>query len=92
MAATIVVIRDEKQWEVVQDLLGQLEQGGIIVPPETVERLDENCPGWEDMIDDKYIDYDFGGEADVLVDIARDQNHAAATLDDYLIEKQSEQE
>lgn len=91
MSATVVVIRDEKQWEVIQDLLEQLEQGGILVPPDTVERLDENCPGWEDMLDDKYIDYDFGGEYDVVFDIARNGNYADKALDDILIEKSREE-
>jgi hypothetical protein len=91
MAATIVVIRDEKKWEVVEELLGDLEEGGIIVPPEEVERLDENFPGWEDHLE-KYMEYDFGGDPNVLVDVARNDNFAAMTLDDFLIEAQRQQE
>lgn len=87
MAATVVVIRDEKQWEIVLDVLGQLEQGGIIVHPDKVEQLDENFPGWEDHLD-KYIEYDFGGEAELMVDVARLDNFAGNTLDDILIPAQ----
>lgn len=84
MAANIVVLRDEREWLIVSRVLSELEQGGIIVSPDTIERLDENFPGWEDEIDQP-IEYDFGGEPDIAIDIARNGNHADQALDDYLI-------
>ena len=35
MAANVVVIRDEKEWEIISRVLGELQQGGIIIPPES---------------------------------------------------------
>ena len=87
MAAYVVVVRDENEWEIISRVLGELRQGGIIIPPEKVEHLDENFPGWEDHLD-TFIDYDFGGEPDIAIDIARAGNHACSVIDDQLIEAQ----
>lgn len=90
MAAKIVVIRDEKTWNTVNDVLGDLDEGGIIIPPEECARLDENMPDWEEHLGG-LIDYDFGGEPDILIDVARDGNFASTTIDDILIPIQARQ-
>lgn len=91
MAANIVVIRDEEQWALIGRLLDRLGEGGIIVPPEKCEHLDENCPGWEDMLYDT-IEYNFSSDHDIYVSVAKDENPAESTLDDFLIEEQSREE
>lgn len=83
MAATVVVIRDKEEWDRVTDLLGQLEQGGILVSPEACEILDNEHPAWEDSLD-KYIDYDFGGEPQVTIDVAYKDNFAMESLKDAI--------
>lgn len=85
MSANVVVIRDAQEWEVISKLLSKLRDGGIIVPPEHAEYLDEQFPGWEDHLEEP-IDYDFGGNApDISVDIALDNTFAASELDEHLI-------
>lgn len=83
MAANVVIIRDEQEWEVINRVLVELNEGGIIVPPEECKRLDENIPGWEDEVE-TFIDYDFGGDADVFVDIARNGNFASDAITEDL--------
>ena len=89
MAANVVVIRDEQKWEIIRELLADLCQGGIIIPPEQAERLDENFPGWEDHLD-TYIEYDFGGEPEVTIDVAYEGSYAQRTIDSQLIDAQQE--
>lgn len=86
MAATVVAIRDKEEWNRVIDLLGRLEQGGIIVSPEACEILDSEHPGWEDGLD-KYIDYDFGGEPEVMIDVARPDNFAMESLKNAIVDQ-----
>lgn len=88
MPATVVVIRDAQEWEVISKLLSRLRDGGIIVPPEHAKYLDEQFPGWEEHVEQP-IDYDFGGgEADIFVDVVGRDNCAASALDAYLIAEQ----
>ena len=86
MAATVVAIRDKEEWDRVVDLLGQLEQGGIIVSPEACEILDNEHPDWEISLD-KYIDYDFGDEPQVTIDVAFKDNFAMDSLKDAIKEQ-----
>ena len=83
MAATVVAIRDKEEWDRVIDFLGRLEQGGIVVSPEVCEILDNEHPGWEDGLD-KYIDYDFGGEPQIMIDVAYLDNFAMESLKDVI--------
>lgn len=86
MAATVVVIRDLAEWEVILNFLGKLEEGGIVVPPAEASQYDASYgAGWETNLD-KYVDYDFGGQAEVLVDVARGDNFAGSTLKDLIEE------
>lgn len=75
-----------QEWEVITTLLSTLREGGIIVPPETVEELKERGVTQEQLDGLTYLeDYGFGGEADVLVDVARDNNYAFGELLEALL-------
>jgi len=68
MAAYIVRV-SEADWPVVRHYLNELQQGGIIVPPEVAVELERQTG--EDFPDGELIeDYDFYGEADIWVDVA----------------------
>lgn len=76
MAAYVVLVRDEKKWEVISKLLCEVGEGGILVPPDTARKLDEDFPDWENKID-RLMDYDYGGgDYDVVIDIALNGNFA----------------
>ena len=82
MAATVIVIRDKEEYSRIVDLLGQLEEGGIIVSPSGCESLDVSNTGWEQVLSDEgnYIDYDYGGQCEVMIDVARGSDYATDEL------------
>lgn len=91
MAAKIVIIRDEKEWEIVGRVLDALGDGGIIIPPEKCEHLDENMPDWEDHLGTELECYDFDGGSDKRADIAYGGSDAYNAIDDFLIAAQEKQ-
>lgn len=78
MGATVVVIRSNEEWEIINRVLVELKEGGIIVPPIEAARFDQKyAEDWEyELPGDLQFDYDFGGEADIWIDVLREGNHA----------------
>jgi hypothetical protein len=73
MAANVVTIRDEQEWKIIGDFLSELEEGGIVVPPHVAKALDQKLgTDWEHRIDCKYMEYDYGGDPDILIDLLHD--------------------
>ncbi len=72
--AAFVIIPTEAQWAVLEEILNQVGEGAIIVPPEVVASLKQQGL---DLSPLDLIDYDFGGEADIFIDVMRDENHFA---------------
>lgn len=72
----------EREWEVLVKFLDN--EGCIIVPPDVAmeissargSNITDQCEEWED----KLIEYDFGGEPDVYVDIAYRDTFAYGTV------------
>lgn len=76
MAANVIYPTPE-QWELLGEILSSLGEGGIIVPPETAEQMKSRGVTQDQLDDTTYLaDYDYGGEADVFVDVARPDNYA----------------
>ena len=70
MAANIVVIRDPKAWSIVDAVFSELDRGGIVIGPDQAQELDETFgQTWEEDTRLYLADYDFGGEADLWVDL-----------------------
>ena len=70
MAANIIV-PTKKQWEILSPILAELGEGGVIVAPDVVEQL--NNDGIElDNYDERY---DYGGEANIWLDVVYDEDH-----------------
>jgi len=82
MAANIYV-PTPADWGVIQEMLSVLEEGGIIVPPDKAVEYQSRHGDWEDKLDIP-IDYDYGGEADLFVDVARDGNMADTAIREQL--------
>ena len=76
MAAYVVLIEDEEEWETIQLLLSRIEGGAILVPPQTckaLRKIHDNLV--VDEFDGELINYDFGGEPDILLDVADKLDH-----------------
>ncbi len=65
MAAYIIKPTAE-QWSVLKDFLDACGEGAIIIPPAVVGELGEQGVHIEDGA---LIDYDFGGESDIWIDV-----------------------
>jgi hypothetical protein len=70
MAANIIT-PTKKQWEILSPILAELDEGGVIVAPGVVEKL--NTKGIEIASYDER--YDYGGEADIWLDVVYDEDH-----------------
>ena len=66
MAANVVVT--EKEWRVLGPILARLGEGGILVPPNAAKDFKQSV-GKEVPNDVLVEDYDFGGQADVVIDV-----------------------
>lgn len=65
MAANVVVITDPAKWEIIREVLCELDEGGIVVGPVAAAAYETK---FGQPIDESYIeDYDFDG-ADIWVD------------------------
>lgn len=78
MAATVVLIEDEVNWDIIREVLYYLEQGGIVMGPKAIEKFKERYQLDPTDLDDKYLEYDFGGEPDIVVDHVIQPDHMAA--------------
>ena len=74
MSANIITPTKE-EWDILSTLLGELGEGGVIVAPDVVEKL--NKKGIE--IESYDESYDYGGEADIWLDVAYDEDHLFVT-------------
>jgi hypothetical protein len=75
MAAYIVIPRTE-HWPVIERFLGDCEQGAIVIPPDVAQKL--RSQGLDvGSLNGELIDYDFGGEADKLIDVLGNTDHYA---------------
>lgn len=71
MAANMIYVTDE-QWKVLSPILDELQEGGIIVPPDYVRKAEE-VTGTSVADAELYHDgYDYGGQAGILVDVLCD--------------------
>jgi hypothetical protein len=70
MAANIITPTKE-EWEILSPILAELGEGGVIIAPNVVEKL--NKKGIE--IDSYDENYDYGGEADIWLDVVYDEDH-----------------
>lgn len=70
MAANVVVIRDPAAWAILDFVFSELDRGGIVIGPDQAKELDEKFgENWEENTRMFLDDYDFGGEADLWVDL-----------------------
>ncbi len=76
----------EKEWEVLSRFLDN--EGCIIISPSAAIQLsNEFGSNWTDFAqqyEDRLIDYDFGGEPDILVDIAYEGTFAYGSVESEL--------
>jgi len=69
MAAVIVCIEDPEQWKIIQKFLSDCEEGAIVFSPEMVRVFRETHGVSPEDCEDGYVEYDFGGQADVWLDV-----------------------
>ncbi len=80
MAANVIYPTPE-QWALLGDILDGLGEGGIVVPPETAELMKARGVTQEQLDATTHLsDYDYGGDADVFVDVARPDSYAYGEL------------
>jgi len=70
--AAVVVVPTKEEWEVVNAVLARCAEGGIIVSPNAAKEIEKKFK--IKIPDGEVIDYDFGGSADVLLDIVFDDD------------------
>jgi len=73
--AAIVVVPTKEEWEVVNAVLARCAEGGILVSPDAAEKIKKKFK--IEIPDGECIDYDFGGSADVLLDVVFDPDQFA---------------
>ena len=84
MAANVIYPTPE-QWAVLSEIFEALGEGGVIVPPETAARLIEGGAAKEDLEGLTFLDpYDYGGDPDLWLDIARPDSFAHRELKEAL--------
>lgn len=84
MAANVIYPTPE-QWAALSEIFETLGEGGVIVPPETVTLLLEGGATKEELEDLTFLDpYDYGGDPDVWLDIAKPNSFAHAALREAL--------
>jgi hypothetical protein len=79
MPATLILVEDEQDWETIRLVLSCLEQGGIIMGPDAIDSFKQRYGLDPTECEEKYIDYDFGGEPDIVVDHVLGSEHMAAS-------------
>lgn len=80
MAANVIYPTPE-QWALLGEIFGALGEGGIIVPPDAAERMKASGVTQEQLDETTYLgDYNYGGDADVFVDIAEPGSYAYEEL------------
>jgi hypothetical protein len=80
-----LITTTEKQWRLLLEIFGG-ERGVILISPEMSKRMAEQKLISEDHYSD--IDYDFGGECDVMVDfIASESSYAYGAAKEQLGEE-----
>ncbi len=68
MAAYVKIV-PEKEWEIIKSYLG--EEGTVLIPEQVFNQLtDEQKEKITDM-NNKLVNYNFGGEADIWLDVVR---------------------
>jgi len=78
MAAKIVS-PDEEIWPVIHDFLTACAEGAIVLAPAARRQLQE-CVG-RDPCELGIIEYDFGGEPDLMLDVVHDLDGKHFSLD-----------
>jgi hypothetical protein len=74
--AAHVIVPNERDWPVIGDFLAACEEGAIVVSPEIARQFErETGKRIPDDLEETCIEYDFGGEADTLLDWAADMRH-----------------
>ena len=83
--AAYIVRPSEKEWKVVGKILAECGEGAIIIPPAMQQWLKEQGVKADAG---SLVDYDFGGEADISVDVMNGPEHQALwALDETLAER-----
>ena len=80
--AAYVVRPSEKEWAVVEKFLSRCEEGAIVVTPAMQKWLDSQKVKAKAG---ELIEYDFGGEADILLDVMATPEHSALWDLDFLL-------
>lgn len=79
--AAYVVIPTPAEWEVLNRIFGARDEGGIIITPEAFEKLKGKGFGNEQINGLHFLEgYDYGGEGDYWIDVARPGNYAYTEL------------
>lgn len=78
--AAYIVRPSEQEWKVVSKILSECGEGAIIIPPSMQQWLKEQ--GITARAG-SLVDYDFGGEADISVDVMNTPEHQALWALDY---------
>lgn len=89
MAATIVC-PSEEAWEHIRSFLADLQDGGIVIPPGIGDKIEEQRGFRPEDIEEEFIEYDFGSDADIWIDVVNSPDHYA--VDALAAAYQKEQE
>jgi hypothetical protein len=73
MAATVILIEDPQRWEAIREFLSECGEGALVFGPAAVRGLVERF-GREtiDKLNGETIDYDYGGQSDIMLDWSDD--------------------
>ena len=70
----------EKDWEVLEKYICRGEEAYVFVPEKNLAVLSEDQAEKISRLDRREIDYDFGGEADIWIDVADGDNFCMREL------------
>lgn len=73
--AAIVRIISQQDWPVIRAFLDSLEEGAIVISPYMHRQMIDD--GLKPKHGRRLLDYDFGGEPDIMLDVVHDLDHSA---------------
>lgn len=90
--AALLKFPTEREWETLERFLNN--EGCIIIPPKYARKLSSargsNITDQSETFDNTLIDYDFGGEPDVWVDVAYSGTLSYETVEEHMKEDQKD--
>lgn len=78
--AAYIIIPNEAEWPIIRNFLERLEGGAIVIPADVALELSDKfgvMPQDIFNLNGTFVDYDFGGEADIFVDVMWIADHYA---------------